>query len=379
MLAKKMLPFIFISLFLFLPFVSVEPYTIACECEQITPEMPSVFVVPHRHYMPSERPSFAQPRQNVQEKVVRAAIDIGSGATKLRVAEVNLKTHKIEKILVNESFPVQYQEHLSKSPSSTFDEDLMKTGIDAIKKSKEIAMQHQAQKVIAVATASFRKAVNSQDFINRIYHETGVRVYVIDQELEGKLAFNAVLSQGNYDPSKLIVWDIGGGSLQLTAKDDGDYLISRGNIASIDFKNMVIGDIQKQDINKVSTPNPLLVSEIIKGIIKAREIAQSVDPIFKERIIQPESQIVGVGNIFAYGIYPAVGKKSPYTQQDLYKATLSMADKDDKQLGGGDYANVQVTNAIFVLGYMQALGINNVYVLDINNADGALLYDEFWL
>ncbi|MBN9377643.1 MAG: hypothetical protein BGO14_11140 [Chlamydiales bacterium 38-26] len=317
--------------------------------------------------------------QNPSEKVIRAAIDIGSGATKLRVAEVNLKTHKIERILVNESFTVQYQEQLAKSPNNTFDEEVMKTGIEAIRKSAEIAKNHQAQKVIAVATASFRKAANSLDLIDKIYTETGVRVYVIDQDLEGKLAFNAVLSQGNYNPKDLVVWDIGGGSLQLTSMDEqGGYKIYRGEIASIHFKNMMIQEIQKKSIHQVTTPNPIATHEIHKGIDKSKEIAENVDKIFKERMQKPNTQVVGVGNIFAYGIYPAVGKKSPFKQQELTQALFNMANKDDLQVGGGDYANVQVSNTILILGYMRALNLHQMDVLDVNNADGAMLYPEFW-
>lgn len=361
---------IFLSMLFFLPLKGYEQHSFACECEQyVAPEIPGIYVVPSPHKAP----------QATAEKVVRAAIDIGSGATKLRVAEVNLKTKKIEKILVNESFPVQYQEHLTKSANNTFDNEVMQTGIEAIKKSAQIASKYHAEKVIAVATASFRKAANSQALIDEIYKQTGVRVYVIDQELEGKLAFNAVLSQGNYNPRDLIVWDIGGGSLQMTALDpQGEYQIYRGDVASIQFKNMIIQDIQNNNINQVTTPNPMAPSDIQKAIYKAREIAQGVDQVFKDRIVRQNTQIVGVGNIFAYGIYPIVGKKSPFAQQDLNQATMNLANKNDQQVGGGDYANVQVSNAILVLGYMQALNINQMQVLDINNADGALLYADFW-
>lgn len=353
-------------LFVFLPLIGAQTLLSACECEQyIEPEAPSVMVVP-------------SPRK-VSEEVIRAAIDIGSGATKLRVAEVNLRTHKIDRILVNESFTVQYQEHLSKSPNNTFDDEVMQTGIEAIKKSEQIAAKYHPQKVIAVATASFRKAANSQAFIDKIYQTTGVRVYVIDQELEGKLAFNAVLSKENVNPESLIVWDIGGGSLQLTALNrQGGYLIYRGDIASIQFKNIVVKDIQRKDPNQTLTPNPMTPGDLQQGVQLAREVAQRVDRVFKDRISQPYTNVVGVGNIFAYGIYPAVGKRSPFTQQDLLQATLGMANKTDQQLGGGDYANVLVTNSLLVLGYMQSLNIHNMAVLDINNADGALLYQDFW-
>ncbi len=384
---KRILLTLFLSAFFLLPLQGKQTPPIACVCSQLEYHQPNYeyydydpFIEPGQVPAAPVQPVQQIPApQQVSQKVVRGAIDIGSGATKLRVAEVNLKDRKIDRIIINESFPVQYQEHLSKSPDNTFDEQVMQTGIDAISKSKEIAMQNGAEKVIAVATASFRKAANSQEFIDRIYKETGVRVYVIDQELEGKLAFNAVLSQGNYNPNSLIVWDIGGGSLQMTALNPhGGYDIFRGDLASIQFKNMMIKEIQHKNVNQVTTPNPLTPKDIQQGLAKSREVTQEVDQIFKKRINQPQTQIVGVGNIFAYGIYPLVGKKSSYTLQDLGQATVQLAGKDDQQLGGGDYANVQATNAILVLGYMQGLNIQNMQVLDVNNADGALLYPDFW-
>ncbi|MBU3745551.1 MAG: hypothetical protein FGM61_13575 [Sediminibacterium sp.] len=65
---------------------------------------------------------YAKGVQKNKDVVVRAAIDIGSGATKLKVAEIDLKNQKIKNILVNESFSVQYQDELEKSPDNNFDE-----------------------------------------------------------------------------------------------------------------------------------------------------------------------------------------------------------------------------------------------------------------
>lgn len=378
---------VFFSLLAFLPVLAYAQSPIACECDQyqVPVEVPSIIVQPP--VQPSVVPPQPQPAPSTpsvappvtQAETVRAAIDIGSGATKLRVAEVNIKDHKIDRILVNESFPVHYQEHLMKSGNNTFDDQVMQQGIDAIKKGVALAKQNHAERVIAVATASFRKAANADAFIERIYKETGVPVFIIDQDLEGILAYNAVLTLGKYDPPKLIVWDIGGGSLQLIATDNqGRHAVFRGNLASIPFKNMIIQSIQRKDILQNLTPNPMSVSDIEQAISRARETAGKVDQLYKDLIGQSDVKVVGVGNIFAYGIYPMVGKKSPFTQEELHKALLNLANKNDQEVGGGDYANVQVSNAALVLGYMQGLGIQQMEALDVNNADEAMLYNEFW-
>lgn len=314
-----------------------------------------------------------------EDIVVRAALDIGSGATKLKVAQVNLKTQKIVKVLVNESFPVQYQEELEKSTNNTFNEQVMNTGLDALKKSQEIAYKYGAQKVVAIATASFRKAANVQEFLDRIYSETGIQVYIIDQQLEGILGFEATASQFNVRPEDLVVWDIGGGSFQFsTVDEDGEIIVHRGLDASIPFKNHIIKEIKLEDPNVVTTPNPLSRIELRDAEYHARQISKKVDEVFKSKIGNRNTKVVGIGNIFAYGIYPLIGKKSTFSQEDLFQKVQALDGKADRDLGDGAYVNVAVSNPILVLGFMQTLGIREMDIIDINNADGALLYPSFW-
>src|ERR1700757_1467302 len=89
---------------------------------------------------------------------IRAAIDIGSGATNLKVAKVDPKTNKILILLYDKSIPVPYQKHLEQSTNQTFDPTVMQQGIRTIKALKELADSYHVKKVVAVATAAFRKA-----------------------------------------------------------------------------------------------------------------------------------------------------------------------------------------------------------------------------
>ncbi len=311
--------------------------------------------------------------------VVRAAVDIGSGATKLKVVNVNLKTQKITKVLADESFTVQYQEELDKSDNNTFNASVMKEGIEALKKSTEIAKKYGADKVVAVATASFRKAANAQEFIETINQETGIVVHVVDQDLEGALGFEATAAQLDADPSNIIVWDIGGGSYQFsTLNEAGELVVHRGLDASVPFKNRVIKQIKKENPTDIRTPNPLSLTEIKKAESHAIEVSKKVAAVFKEKIANPNTRVIGIGNIFAYRIFPLVEKKSIFTKAELSEKVYDLQGKKDSDLGPGDYNNVAVTNPILVLGFMDNLGIDEMGVMNINNADGALLYAPFW-
>ncbi len=310
--------------------------------------------------------------------VIRAALDIGSGATKLRVAEVDLNKNKIVKTIVNTQITVPYQQSLSKSGSQTIDEKTMEQGIEAIKKLKKLAVENQAKKIIGVATASFRNAHNSEEFAKRIFKETGVPIFIVDQKDEGELGFYAVEATIPIDEHKVIVWDIGGGSLQLTTMDkEGNIIVYRGHEASVPFRQYVIQNIQGRDVKIYDTPNPMTLDEMNHAEKHARQLAASVDQFFKDKINDPKISVYGIGSIFSLGIEP-LAKKNPFTAQDLTEAVKPLAGKTDEEMDEGEFASVKATNALLIVGFMKELNIKKVTVVDVNVADGAFFVKKFW-
>jgi exopolyphosphatase/guanosine-5'-triphosphate,3'-diphosphate pyrophosphatase len=310
---------------------------------------------------------------------VRAAMDIGSGATNLKVARVDRKTDKIVSYLFEKSIPVPYQKHLEQSSNNTFDQEVMNQGIQSIKELKKMTDQYKVKKVVAVATAAFRKAANAREFAEKIQSETGVQVMIINQDEEGVLAFRGALAVTPVKPEEAVVWDIGGGSMQLTVLTKvGSYFIEKGKTASIPFKNAIIREIKKEDIQTVQSPNPLSPEQIAQSFLLAGKYADGTDAYIKDKIKDKHSHLIGVGSLFKYGIRPLVGNKTIVKESELKESVNKLADKSDAELPGGSLAEVSVSNPLLVAGYMKALGIDEVEVVDINNADGALTYPPYW-
>src|SRR5580692_7001728 len=71
--------------------------------------------------------------------VIRAAIDVGSGGPKLRVAEVDLGSNKIEKIICIKQYPVRYQDSLSQSDDQSLSAAIMLEGLTAFKEAVALA------------------------------------------------------------------------------------------------------------------------------------------------------------------------------------------------------------------------------------------------
>ena len=81
--------------------------------------------------------------------------------------------------------------------------------------------RHGVTDIKAVATDACRRAINSDDFVKRIYQETGLVIETIDAEREAELAFNGCspLITGVADmdapADRVLVFDIGGGSTEI--------------------------------------------------------------------------------------------------------------------------------------------------------------------
>lgn len=312
-------------------------------------------------------------------KVIRAAIDIGMGGPKLQVAEIDTSTNQIVKILHTQRYFVNFYDSISKNEDGQLSSDIMEEGLKAFKEAINKAKTFNTTGMVAIATASLRSATNGMQFANRIQNETGVPVHIVDQSLEGKLAFQAVLSKTGIDDEKLVVWDVGGGSIQLIAKTPKDsYIIDCREEGVGAFNDYIIEHVQDRNKQDYKSPNPMSSQDIIQSTAYARGLAEKVDNTLKEKINHGTTSIVGAGSVFGFGIAGLLANKTSFNIEDLALVVQALSGKTDADLGGGDYAFCEGSNAVLVLGFMQALNIKQMQIINVNNADGALTYHPFW-
>jgi exopolyphosphatase/guanosine-5'-triphosphate,3'-diphosphate pyrophosphatase len=103
---------------------------------------------------------------------------------------------------------------------------LTKSGADALVKAAADAMTAAARLVtddlLAFATSAVRDATNSAAVLSRVREETGVRLQVLSGAEEARATFLAVRRWFGWSAGRLLVMDIGGGSLELAAGIDED-------------------------------------------------------------------------------------------------------------------------------------------------------------
>jgi exopolyphosphatase/guanosine-5'-triphosphate,3'-diphosphate pyrophosphatase len=161
-------------------------------------------------------PSARAPRREVVQAV--AAIDVGSNAMRLIIANVNRagEVHPVLSLrepvrLGKDAFTIGY-----------LTEETAERAIEAFHRFKAKIDEHGARDVRAVATSALREARNKDVFVDRVSHETGLDLQVIGGEEEARLVTLAVARALDLRGRLAMLIDIGGGSVEVTLLKDGD-------------------------------------------------------------------------------------------------------------------------------------------------------------
>lgn len=322
------------------------------------------------------KPSLDALEQSKLER--RAAVDVGSGGTKLAIADIDPATNHIVNIIYDASYPVPYQASLDRSEDGTFDEETKQQGIKTFKLIKEISDQYQVKRIVAVATSAFRKANNSKQFVADIKRETQIDVQIIPQREEGEIAYFSALAKGEYDPKEVLVWDIGTGSLQITTDNGNNGLaVYMGEqMGSVAFQSYIIEVIQDQDLNEVTSPNPIDDNDLKEADKYARAFARKAFPLIKQKI-KNKAAVLGIGRLFYNSVRPLAAEGDVITRKGLRKYIYNALNKTDEQLNN-PFAKVDVTNCILTLAIMKALHIQEIKAVDTTSTRGILVYPDYW-
>src|SRR5690349_1233204 len=104
------------------------------------------------------------------------------------------------------------------------DGKLSKVGADSlvevVAKARDSAANYETEDLLAFATSAVRDATNSGAVLRRVRDETGVDLQVLSGEAEAIMTFLAVRRWFGWSAGRLLVLDIGGGSLEIASGID---------------------------------------------------------------------------------------------------------------------------------------------------------------
>ncbi len=143
-------------------------------------------------------------------------LDIGSNTVHLLLVDAH---HGAAPIPASKlKIPLRLAEHLT--PEGDVDEAAVTELIDFIHKGQSMAEDMGATELMAFATSAIRDARNGDQVLQRIQSETGLAIEVLSGEDEARMTFLAVRRWFGWSAGRLMVMDIGGGSLELASGTD---------------------------------------------------------------------------------------------------------------------------------------------------------------
>jgi exopolyphosphatase / guanosine-5'-triphosphate,3'-diphosphate pyrophosphatase len=145
-------------------------------------------------------------------------LDVGSNTVHLLVVDAHRGAHPTP--MHDQRWLLRLAEHVDE------DDQLSKAGekalLRAVQKACEAAEEQGCDEMMALVTSAIRDAENGLEVLDRIQARTGVRLEVLSGEDEARLTFLAVRRWFGWSAGRLLVLDIGGGSLELAAGMDED-------------------------------------------------------------------------------------------------------------------------------------------------------------
>ena len=136
-------------------------------------------------------------------------VDIGSNAIRLIIGDINACGGIVTVLKRREA--VRLGESVFRS--QRLSDECMDRAVASISQFAEYFREFQVDKVRAVATSAVRNAMNKDEFISRVFQETGVSIDVIDGHQESKFILRSVREV--IGPKDLLIMDIGGGSVEF--------------------------------------------------------------------------------------------------------------------------------------------------------------------
>lgn len=343
----------------------------------------------------------------------RAAFDIGSGATKLTVADVDTVSGTILKTYFSEERPCSFGTDWLKSSDNCLSELIQGKGIETLTVFKDICITHQTQQYSAIATEVFRKAKNGHIFLDKVSKLLDIPIQLVSQEIEAELGYatGIALYQNHWEQtidssdSTCIVWDSGGASFQFTAKNavNNSLEFYVGAFGSGVVTRLLIESIRKQKLAEVQSPNPVSIADCDALVSHLLTILPTPVPFWLHNknvvaiggpnsIFQLAKDMLTILSASSEAVAGKILAKNTnqiiihfFTADQVQQLIQYCGDKSDEELlpfldfPFADPVSLVVPKLCLLYAVMKHLDINRTYpVVSIGSCAGLLISNKYW-
>lgn len=319
--------------------------------------------------------SYEFPRAMSGQRASRlAAIDVGTNTVRLVVADAP-RSGGYRVIDDEKAMPRLGRKSANKG---FLDAEAMAAAVDAVAHMCDIARGFGVRKLRIVATAAVREAVNKAEFVEMIRARTGHPVEVISAEREAELACRSVAGEIDLSGQTVAIADIGGGSTELVALDDGQI---------VSVHPLRLGAVRLTEQFGSCAPGETKQLKELRAFVREAIQAEA------ERFTKKPSVLIGTGGTITtlaamslrsqpgsepFGLVPSSTRGHEVTLKEVREfidqlTSLPVEKRDSIQGLSADRNDIIVAGLAIVEGLMEAVKLDKLRVHDRGVRDGIIL------
>jgi exopolyphosphatase / guanosine-5'-triphosphate,3'-diphosphate pyrophosphatase len=198
-----------------------------------------------------------------KEKIL-ATIDIGTNSFHLVIARVDKKG--IVKILTRDKEIVRLGK--SSTDMKYISDEAMQRGVSTLKRFKLVCDSFKAE-IRAVATSATREAINKDEFIDRVFEVTGIKIEVVSGFEEARLIYLGVLQALSVFKNKILLIDIGGGSTEFLIGEKGNVIYANSikiGAVRLTEKYFSDGKFKKENIEAARIHVKSIINPLVREV-----------------------------------------------------------------------------------------------------------------
>ena len=296
-------------------------------------------------------------------------IDVGSNTVHLLVVDAHPGAHPLP--ATSHKIDLRLSEHV-------LDDGRIEDGgtnrlVTFVQECLEVAEDQGVEELLAFVTSAIREAPNGEQVLARVRKKTTKQLQVLSGEEEARLTFLAARRWNGWSAGKLLVVDIGGGSLELSIGTDEDpdvalsLLLGAGRVT----RERLAGD----------PPSAATIKAARKAV--RAEIASQIRPLAKagapDKVVGTSKTMRSLARIAG----AAPSGEGPYVRRELTRASItetiarisSMPAADRAQLAGvsASRAHQLLGGAIVAEAAMDLLGVESLEICPWALREGVIL------
>ena len=140
-----------------------------------------------------------------------AIIDLGSNSIRFIIMQIG--EHGAYKLIYQEKKSIRLAEGMTLT-SRLLTEEAQQRALSCLAVYSHIIEVQKIKKVLAVATAAVRNAINGASFLKRVRMSTGIPMTIISGKAEAALGFSGV--SHTIDQKDFLLFDLGGASVEIS-------------------------------------------------------------------------------------------------------------------------------------------------------------------